>query len=236
MHELIRLPTALHRNISSYQVGDKKRGVISESKKEKQGHITTRTFRVVCETCNNTWMSGIEEEAKPILMTLISGSPGHLDVATQNILATWICLKVMVVEQNRPEEAVFSQEERKVFMECRTIPSCIRMWIARCFSSLWRNAFMRCSGQLAVSTVLPPKVFPSRERKNMQTSTLGIGELFVYAMVSKAEGVELNDLIKVSDYLIPIFPTSGKTIELPIRYIVADESVRSFVCEAYHVV
>ena len=42
-------------------------------------------------------------------------------------------------------------------------------------------------------------------------------------MVSKAEGIELNDLLNVNDYLLPIFPESGETITLPIRFIVAED-------------
>jgi hypothetical protein len=233
MHDLIRLPGITRANVSEYLVGDKTRGVTSAIRKVRQGHITTLKFRVVCEDCNNTWMGGIEVAAKPILIPLIAGSGGYLNSDTQKQLATWAALKVMVAEQSKPAEAVFSDAERASFMRERIIPAGVKIWIARCFSPLWTNAFLRCSGQLALSATLPPTVLPTSERKNVQTSALGVGELFIYTMVSKAEGIDLNDLIKVIDYLIPIFPSSCDAISLPIRYIIA-ENVASGIAIALH--
>lgn len=188
-HELVRLPTAQHAHAWTHVVGSKTHGEISRTTKDRQGHITTKQLRVVCKTCNETWMSQIEEAAKPILIPLILGRAGRLDQEVQAKLATWVTLKVMVAEQNKREEAVFSEEERNLFMRERAIPSGVSIWIARCFSPLWRNAFLRCSGQLAFSATLPPTVIPTTERKNVQTSAFGIGELFVYTMISRAEGI-----------------------------------------------
>jgi|SRR6516164_2840227 len=34
----------------------------------KRGHVTTRQVRVVCEKCNNGWLSGLEDRTKPVLL------------------------------------------------------------------------------------------------------------------------------------------------------------------------
>jgi hypothetical protein len=48
--------------------------------------------KVVCEQCNNTWMSDIEEQhAKPVLTPLVTGQRGILiDKRAQN---HWLCLR-----------------------------------------------------------------------------------------------------------------------------------------------
>jgi hypothetical protein len=232
MHELVRLPTAKHASTWTHVVGSKSRGVISQTNKDRQGHVTTKQLRVVCKACNETWMSQIEEAAKPVLTPLILGQAGLLDQQMQARVATWVTLKVMVAEQNQRQEAVFTEEERALFMREGAIPSGVSICIARCFSTLWRNAFLRCSGQLALSPTLPPTVFPTAEKKNVQTSAFGIGELFVYTMVSRAEGIDLNDLIQVRDHLIPIRP-SASGVELPIRYIIP-EGVANGIALALH--
>jgi hypothetical protein len=167
-------------------------------------------------------MAVIEETAKPILGPLIRGSDGTLSSEGQKTLATWATLKVMVAEQSKPEEAVFSDQDRAAFMRERIIPSSVRVWVARCIAPLWRNAFLRCSGQLALGTTLPPTVFPTSERKNVQTSAFGVGELFIYTTVSRAEGIDLNELIRVRDYLVPIYPNTGDAIRLPLRFIIPE--------------
>ena len=43
----------------------------------RQGGAITKKLRVVCETCNNEWMSEIEDRVKPILAPLILGQSGR---------------------------------------------------------------------------------------------------------------------------------------------------------------
>jgi len=224
MHGLVRAHGVPQHNVAEHYVGDKKRGVISATKKVRGGHVTTRKFRVVCRVCNNTWMSGLEEAAKPILSPLLVGGDAVLSPDMQETLAKWVVLKAMVAEQSKPQEAVFSDLDRKVFKDEGIVPQGVTIWLARCFSPLWRNAFLRSSAQLALSDSLPPRVIPTEEKKNVQTTALGAGELFVYTIVSKAEGLDLSYLAKVADYMLRLWPGSGDDIAAPFGHIVAEET------------
>ena len=51
--------------------------------------------RVVCEKCNNTWMSEIQNAAKPLLIPMFEGEIRVLGHATQEIIATWIAMATM---------------------------------------------------------------------------------------------------------------------------------------------
>ena len=66
----------------------------------KSGNAWTKKIRVVCETCNNGWMSQLEASAKPLLTPLIAGRPCIISESTAQIIAKWITLKVLVAENN----------------------------------------------------------------------------------------------------------------------------------------
>lgn len=52
--------------------------------------------KVVCEVCNNGWMSKIEEAAKPYFETMLSGRGREIHKQAQRTLATW-ALKTSIV-------------------------------------------------------------------------------------------------------------------------------------------
>ena len=74
--------------------------------------------RVVCSTCNNGWMSRIEERVKPVLGPMLTGHAAALDSAAQVALARWAIKTSMVMEYalERAEESVYwTAEERSGF-------------------------------------------------------------------------------------------------------------------------
>jgi len=177
----------------------------------RPGHITTKKIRVVCRKCNSEWMGAIETATQSIAIPLILGNATTLDEDAQKVLARWITLKVIVGEQNVPEDAVILQKDRDAFKITGAIPSYIKIWIATCAVQDWRTSYYREAATLA----LPEKPMPTTQRKNVQTTAFGIGALFVYAMVSPAEGIDLDDYIGVSG--IPrLWPVAQPTINWPL--------------------
>jgi hypothetical protein len=55
-------------------------------------------LHVVCETCNNTWLSAIQETAKPVLIPMFDGKTCVLGHEKQQRLATWISMATMTAE------------------------------------------------------------------------------------------------------------------------------------------
>lgn len=45
--------------------------------------------RDICTTCNNGWMSQLEEQVKPILTPMLRDQPRTLTAPEQHLLATW---------------------------------------------------------------------------------------------------------------------------------------------------
>ena len=84
--------------------------------RNKPGHAWTKKIRVVCETCNNGWMSALETTAKPLLTPLITGTPCVISEADGLTIARWIVLKVLVGEHNIRGDAVATQAQRDAFL------------------------------------------------------------------------------------------------------------------------
>lgn len=203
-------------NISQHIVG-RKDSVLTNHVNEKQGPIFNKRLRVVCRSCNNEWMGALEEKIKPVLTLLISGGVGTLKPFDQKMVAEWAVLKAMVVEQSKKEEEVFTAEQREEFRTSRTIPSGVFVWMGRTHSGRWLNAFLRCSAHL----VYVPKqqiIRPSNtEKKNVQTTALGMGQLFLYIMVSNSASVSVPDLIDVRENLTQLWPLPASSTLLPLH-------------------
>lgn len=216
-HKLLLSITGRHPiNVSEHVVGRKKE-IEKNERKQRQGPLINKRLRVVCGSCNGGWMSRLEERTKPILISLIQGDVGELAVEQQAILAQWIILKTMVCEQNRKDEVVFTEEQRHQFMVSGGIPDQVKIWIGRNYSGRWLSSFRRSSAYLLLSPDAKPTSHVMTANKNVQTTAIGMGQLFAYSIVSNSAGLDLGDLITFKGNLIRIWPTAGEKILVPLH-------------------
>lgn len=155
-------------------------------KRERQGQTWSKTLRVVCVSCNTGWMSQIEEQAKEILVPLITAHSHEVSKASLILLSQWIALKIMISEQNYPSEVVTPQEERSAFKETLAIPPNFKIWIARCGEGGWGAAFWRHTAKISLPFA---EVFSNGRSKNTHSVSFGIGNLFVLVHHSTVSGV-----------------------------------------------
>ena len=140
-------------------------------------------------------MSRLEEAMKPILTPLILGKSTIIPSSAQSGLARWITLKVMVGEQNSPENAVFTQNQRDQFRALLLVPPQIKIWIADCGQGGWQTGYVRESGIMSLPE--PDKHPTTLEHHNVAVTTFGIGGLLVHARTSNAEGVDFEEYIRL---------------------------------------
>jgi hypothetical protein len=67
-----------------------------------KGHAGSRKIKNVCVTCNNGWMSQLEEAAKESAVPLILNQKFNLTSYQQRELARWFTLMTMMVEFTDP--------------------------------------------------------------------------------------------------------------------------------------
>jgi hypothetical protein len=156
---------------------------------DRQGHVTTKKLKKVCISCNNGWMSRIEDHAKPYLLPMMYGQGINLDVRAQKAVIDWIVLKCMVFENNRREDAATTLGQRARFMDLREIPTYTQIHIFKCGESPWDWQFHRHSA--GMTSVSPPTPVHPRV-KNTQTFAIAVGHLLIYVLQAFAADIEFS--------------------------------------------
>lgn len=88
--------------------------------------------KVVCKTCNNTWMSNLENESKAAFAGMIrDGTEISVLSRGASLLAAFAFKCAVVADHAEPHEGpFFSRFARRRFRESRQIPPGVRMWLA----------------------------------------------------------------------------------------------------------
>lgn len=86
---------------------------VSDVRTWRARDVASQKVGVVCRSCNNGWMSAVEERVKPILEPMVLGKPTLLPVSSQLELATWTVMKSFVVEFAFAEQVVGAQADRE---------------------------------------------------------------------------------------------------------------------------
>lgn len=87
--------------------------------------------RVVCESCNNTWMSVIEGRAKSAMRNFILGKAGPISQSCADSIALFAFKTAIIFDHfRRDREPFFSRSVRHAFRESFAIPASVRMFMA----------------------------------------------------------------------------------------------------------
>jgi hypothetical protein len=186
----------------------------------RPGSLKHKKLRVVCESCNNEWMSVIENDAKRVVLPMLLGQSLFLEESAQRLLARWIALKVMVIDQSRPNHAVIGSQERKAFMERGIMPDHLHIELARCGASPWDLAMARRTANLFPMEKRPEDLVGGQ---NVQTTTFGIGQLVVHCIARAADAADLVELATFSKPLIKLWPLTGSALIWPPKPLTAEE-------------
>jgi hypothetical protein len=129
------IPRWLDKYYSSKKVGGKvlRVGTIAGKPQPQRRYDKMRVkVRAVCPTCNNGWMSRLEQQVQPILARMVfNGPPSRLRQDDQKLLAAWFTKYLMVMEwQVFTRPAFFTQDERSRFRDDQTPTAGMTIWIA----------------------------------------------------------------------------------------------------------
>lgn len=93
-----------------------------------------QTVDTVCHTCNNTWMSQLEEKNIPSLKSMVDGKPIEIDPGRQRLLREWAVKTAIINDSTKVRNGIsmfYTQAERTAMRERRVIPSQTRIWLGR---------------------------------------------------------------------------------------------------------
>lgn len=181
----------------------------------KSGDPRSRKLKIVCTTCNNGWMSQVQDKAKPYLVRLIAGEKCELPRQARSALARWAALFVTVQEQIHPDLASISAEDREWI---RTRPTAPHNW------SVWMGRFIDPDGHSrssrnAIPVVAKEELYRQRGlfgqvAYNAQTSTFLVGPVLFHA-ISGPTRLRFTFPQTVDEKLHRLWPTNGRGISWP---------------------
>jgi len=230
MHQFIRKPHKPQKHIRRVFSTSVRTGVRRQTGAIiKPGDIISLKLKVVCGNhCNAGWMSRIENRVKPILTPLLLGLPTTLPKYSQEVLATWVAMKLMTAEFSTPDNITTPALERSLLMGRQRPPDDImRIWIGRYQGNAWGNVYYSHGAAVAwapAGTV--PIVTPENsKRRTVQAQTLFMGQLFIQAVTSMVPQIKMQTPLPFAHHLKQIWPYSRELSwppEIPINDFVAN--------------
>ena len=91
-----------------------------------------QTVNTVCHTCNNTWMSQLEQKNIPSLKPMVDGTPIEIDPGRQRLLCEWTVKTAMINDSTKVRNGnlmFYTDQERTAMRESRAIPPHTRIWL-----------------------------------------------------------------------------------------------------------
>lgn len=76
--------------------------------------------KIVCQSCNNGWMSDLEHRTKPILTPMIRGNAVSLTCEERTIIASWMTKTAMVLDRSHQGTAFYGDGDRIHFKDTQS--------------------------------------------------------------------------------------------------------------------
>ena len=175
------------------------------------GHPITTKIKAVCRTCNNGWMSQVEQRAQPFIEPMISGRNVVLDATAQLAVTEWIILKIMVWECSQPEETrVYGRDQTLEFAQTRQIAGNVQIWLLR-----WAGTPRRAHITRAFTGLfLPSEVATADTRRaNTQTVLFRAGRFLFYAVHTLRPDFKLREFRQIEAKVL--WPSRGPRLVWP---------------------
>ena len=216
-------PSAPDGHISEIHEGVGKGGLSLKLRTEKQGSVITKKFRVVCATCNNGWMSKLEENAKTIIADLMNGKRPSLNIEQLNILSTWTATKVMVAEHGGDRSPLTPFEDRHNLYLNGVIPAYFRIYLGL-HSSKTETAYHRHSTTVSRTLKGPCPPLPTGITRNIQTTSFLIGPLLMHTISARVDDFDIDEIFH-SSILLKIFPSHHSPVNTAQMAVIDDNGL-----------
>jgi hypothetical protein len=132
-------------------------------RKGEGGHRPLRKLDItapICRTCNNRWLSVLENDAKPLLSKMLRGQEQRLFHNEQTLLATWALKTAMMLDLASGQPVIPTGFFHSLRQRREPFPSSF-VWIAGYSGSQWATWARHGPLQLGASQAAPPNGFVS---------------------------------------------------------------------------
>ncbi len=170
----------------------------------------------LCDSCNNGWMSILENEAKPALESILDDKLKDIGPSAQSILARWAVKTAMVLECIDSNRTWFySKDERQTMRSAQSLPPRTSVWIAKFINQ--PNIY---------SAAKDLRTTAGNNEAHAYATTMVFGSLALQIVSIKTtlvipENVPLNYDVRDGPWdqtLVQIWPPSQKSLAWPPHY------------------
>jgi hypothetical protein len=170
----------------------------------------------LCASCNNGWMSRLEDETKPILESIFNDKLKAIDTLDQLTLARWAVKTAMVLEAIDSNRSWFySDNERQMMGAVQSLPPRTSVWIATCINQ--PNIYSAAKDLLTT---------PNNDGIHAYATTMAFGSI-AFQIVSIKTFAAIPENVPVTydvtegpwdQTIVQVWPTTKKSIDWPPTY------------------
>ena len=183
--------------------------------KKRSGEPQSGRLRIVCQTCNNGWMSVLQTEAKPILLSLIKGESRVLHRKALRTLAAWTAMFVMVAEFMIARSGTtigVPKADRRWLKENGTAPKNWKIWIGKYVRHKWKGYWVHNTVPILGDDDVPQRSDVGADLPNTQSTTIVLDQLYVHAFSSAIRSVlRKQSLVREGLDVLPLIWPIKKT-------------------------
>lgn len=206
----------------------------------RTGDPYSQRLQVVCKSCNNNWMSQLQDAAKPLLIPHINGEWPDKNSADQQKLAAWAVMFTMVFEFKHRETIGVSQSQRREFMQSRLPPKNWFVWCGQYKGNLWSDS--RCINHFGLlgrklSIDLTEKILSGKSEETLflaQSTAFTLGSIFImtFSWIDDAITEFDTNAFAGENNLKTIWPIRSEIVSAPYHVLTdvqADQVSRALV-------
>jgi hypothetical protein len=156
--------------------------VLGKGKLHRPGPPYASQLRVVCEECNNGWLSKIQEIAKPLLIPLIRGDTSRMTADCLLPLAAYATMVTMTIQFADPQTLVHTSEQRLAFMNSKKPPNNWLIFCGMCPNPRIAGAWWHRAGHAKDNADSNEASSALGLKNNAHTTIFFLGNLFFYTI------------------------------------------------------
>lgn len=192
---------------------------VVRGKLDRPGDPHAQRLRIVCRTCNNGWMSVIQEQAKAHLVPYTRWEWPSLSPESIEPISAWACLFTMVLEFAHIDTMATTPEQRRALMQTGRPPDDWVVWAGRFKGTRWRGSFNHFGlGGLAWQTSSlepPPSATALAPLHTAQSTAFCLGSLFLFTFSTRGPLQVDSDRLAAFAGIRRIWPNRHVAIEPP---------------------
>lgn len=200
-------------HISEIHSSEGKKDRVLDRQIKRPGNVITKKLRVVCKSCNNGWMSQLEERVKPILVAILENKSITIKKDDLLFLSKWVAMKVIVAEQSEDGTQVTPDSDRDEFFQSGKIPDYFRVYIGL-QETEHTSGYLRHSLTFSITKDGPTPSLDGLQR-NTQTVSFIIGPLFIFVVAARVDNFELVQAFNL-ETMQCIWPKENNELNWPL--------------------